>query len=212
MDKKFIIFDMDGTLVDSMGYWTRLAEEYLHSKGISSISEDVQEKVKVMTVPESAALFEKEYGFSCSVETLCKEMNDIMEAHYQQDIPLKPGVSDFLKKLHEQGVQMCVASSTAAPLMEACLRRLDVLDYFQFLLSCEEVGAGKTQPDVYHQACEKLGACHAETAVYEDALYAAKTAKEAGYYVVGVYEDSDKAHWNELVQLADETILTYTSL
>ncbi len=209
MDKQFVIFDMDGTLVDSMGYWTRLADEYLHHKGIVSISEDIREKIKVMTIPESAALFMREYSFSHSVEAICKEMNDLMETHYRQDIPLKPGVASFLDKLRQQGVRMCVASATGATLMNACLERLGVLDHFEFLLSCEEVGAGKTKPDVYHHACGKLGACPADTAVYEDAVYAARTAKEAGYYVVGVYEDSDKAHWNELVQLADEAILTF---
>lgn len=209
MDKKFVIFDMDGTLVDSMGCWTQLAEEYLHRKGISSISEEVREKIKAMTIPESANLFMEEYHLPCSVQTVCDEMNALMESHYRCDIPLKPGVSDFLEMLHRQGVQMCVASATSAPLVEACLKRLGVSDYFEFLLSCEEVGAGKNSPDVYHQACGKLGACPADTAVYEDAVYAAKTAKEAGFYVVGVYEDSDKAHWNELVQLADEAILSF---
>ena len=99
---------------------------------------------------------------------------------------------------------MCVASATAEPLMEACLSRLGVAHYFQFLLSCETVGAGKNRPDVYFAAAERLGAEPEEIAVYEDALYAARTAKEAGFYVVGVYDDSASGHWDELKELADE--------
>ena len=101
---------------------------------------------------------------------------------------------------------MCVASATAEPLMEACLSRLGVAHYFQFLLSCETVGAGKSRPDVYFTAAERLGARPEEIAVYEDALYAARTAKEAGFYVVGIYDDSASEHWDELKELADEWI------
>ena len=89
--------------------------------------------------------------------------------------------------------------------MKACLDRLGVLDYFDFLLSCEEVGWGKDRPDVYHEAARRLGASPGEIAVYEDALGAAKTAKMAGYYVVAVY-DGGTQPWEELKKLADEAI------
>ena len=100
---------------------------------------------------------------------------------------------------------MCVASATARPLMEACLDRLGVLDYFDFLLSCEEVGWGKDRPDVYHEAARRLGASPGEIAVFEDALGAAKTAKAAGFYVVAV-RDGGTQPWEELKNLADEAM------
>ena len=90
---------------------------------------------------------------------------------------------------------MCVASATAEPLMEACLRRLGVLSDFEFLLSCETVGAGKRQPDVYLESIRRMGAKPEETAVYEDAIYAAETAKRAGFYVVGVQDESTAGCW-----------------
>lgn len=206
MDKHFAIFDMDGTLVDSMGYWKRLASEYLNSKGITQVSLAVLEQIKPMTMTESAALFIQEYSLAGTPETVAAEMNAIMDEHYRKDIPLKAGVKDYLHKLRESGVRMCVVSSTAEHLMDACLRRLGVLDCFEFLLSCERVGTGKNQPDVYHAAAEKLGACPEKIAVYEDALYAAETAKNAGYYVVAVFDDSAELCWNKLTQLADEQI------
>ena len=104
---------------------------------------------------------------------------------------------------------MCVASATAEPLMEACLKRLGIREYFEFLLSCETVGAGKRSPLVYRESAKRLGAAPAEVAVYEDALYAVQTAKAAGYYVVGVYDDSTAKNWQTIEGIADETILNW---
>ena len=199
MDKKYAIFDMDGTLVDSMGFWKHLATEYLQSKGISVISENIQERIKPMTMSESAALFKQEFGLTGDVEA---EMNTMMEEHYRRDIPLKPGVLEYLQA--HRDIKMCVASATAEHLMEACLRRLGVLPCFEFLLSCESVGAGKNRPAVFLEAARRLGAKPAEIAVYEDALYAVRTAKNAGFYVVGVYDKS--ADTEAVKAAADEYI------
>ena len=209
MDKRFSIFDMDGTLVDSMIYWQRLAVEYLNSRDVSQVPPSVLDRIKPMTMAESAALFIREFDLQGTPEAVADEMNAMMDEHYRKDIPLKAGVRDYLHRLSEDGVRMCVASATAQPLMEACLRRLGVREQFEFLLSCESVGAGKNRPDVYHAAAEKLGAPAQEIAVYEDALYALKTAKDAGYYVVGVYDECTKNHWNEIMQLADEYICSW---
>lgn len=206
MNKKFAIFDMDGTLIDSMGYWQRLGIEYLTGKGVTGDLTDVLERIKPMTMTESAALFSAEFGLAGTPAELAAEMNGIMETHYRADILLKPGVAGYLAALRADGVRLCVASATAPDLVAACLERLGVLDHFEFLLSCEEVGAGKDKPDVYLAAADRLGAQPGEAAVYEDALYAARTAKEAGFYTVGVYDPSGEAHWDEMTALADEII------
>lgn len=204
MDKKYAIFDMDGTLVDSMIFWKDLASEYLRSKGVDSIPADILERIKPMTMSQSAALFQAEFSLSGNIEA---EMNAMMDAHYRNDIPLKPGVAEYLHALHKHGVRMCVASATAEHLMAACLGRLGVLRCFDFLLSCETVGAGKRSPLVYHEAARRLGADAAETAVYEDALYAVQTAKNAGFYVVGVHDEC--ADWDAVKSIADEVILNW---
>ena len=201
MDKKYAIFDMDGTLVDSMPFWKDLAAEYLRGKGIEAIPADLSERIKPMTMSESAAAFRAEFGLDVDIEG---EMNDMMAAHYRRDIPLKPGVAKYLHALQARGVGMCVASATAEHLMAACLERLGVLPCFAFLLSCEDVGAGKGSPAVYLEAARRLGAEPAETAVFEDALYAVRTAKNAGFHVVGVYDRS--ADWEAVRAAADETI------
>ncbi len=209
MDKRFAIFDMDGTLVDSMGYWKRLATEFLESKGVQDIAQDILEQIKPMTMTESAALFIQEYGLSGTAESVAAEMNAMMDEHYRRDIPLKPGVQVYLEALHRRGTVMCVASATAEELMDACLTRLGVAQYFRFLLSCETVGAGKNRPDVYWEAAKRLSAQPEEIAVYEDALYAANTAKQAGFYTIAVRDDSNQPHWEALTAMADEVILDW---
>ena len=159
-----------------------------------------------MPMSASAALFKQEFGLTGDPEA---EMNAMMDAHYQNDIPLKSGVREYLENLHRQGVRMCVASATAEHLMESCLARLGVRDYFDFLLSCETVGAGKRSPLVYQEAARRLGAVPGQIAVYEDALYAVQTAKAAGFHVVGVYDDSAADSWQAIEQESDEVILNW---
>ncbi len=209
MNKRYAIFDMDGTLIDSMPYWRRLAHEYLNGKGIHSIPEDILEQIKPMTMIQSATLFIEYFALDMTPEALVDEMHQMMDDYYRNCIPLKPGVAEYLKGLHAQGVHLCVASATVLHLMEECLARLGVERYFEFLLSCETKGVGKSQPDIYLEAAERFGAPPEDIAVYEDALYAAKTAKDAGFYLVGVYDDSSQAHWERVEHIADETIITF---
>lgn len=212
MDRNFAIFDMDGTLVDSMPFWGNLAAEYLQDQGLPSPTAAQREAMKTMTMTESSAYIVEQFGVPCTPQQAAADMNARMERHYREDVPLKPGVKEYLQSLQEKGVQMCVASATAQPLIQACLSRLGVADRFRFLLSCEDVGAGKSSPKVYLTAAQRLGAAPAETAVYEDALLAVNTARDAGFYVVGVYDESAADQWAEIEALTKEQIRDYTAL
>lgn len=179
------IFDLDGTLIDSLGYWSNLAAEYLAGKGIAPVPEHILEAIRPMTLSQSADLFRREFGLDGDPEA---EMTAMLADHYRDDIPLHPGVRELLDALDGRGVRMCVASATAAALMEPCLERLGVRDRFEFLLSCEDVGAGKDRPDVYLEAARRLGTDPAEITVYEDADYALETAKNAGFRTIDIRE------------------------
>lgn len=209
MDKKFAIFDMDGTLIDSMGYWQRLAGEYLFSRGVTpaQIPADLPERIKTATVTGAAAIFIDLFGFSGTPESIAAEINTMMDDHYRNDIPLKPGVKEYLAHLKQNGVSLCVASATAAPLMEACLTRLGVREDFAFLISCEELGVTKNTPDIYRYCAKRFGALPEQTAVFEDALFAVQAARKGGFYVVGVYDEAAESHWEEVKAIADEAIV-----
>lgn len=205
MDKRYAIFDMDGTLVDSMGYWKALGRDYLAGLGVRATAEQL-EPIGPMTMLESAAYFMETFGIAGPAQRIVDEMHAVMDSHYRNDVPLKPGVKEYLEELRERGVRMCVATATAEPLSHACLSRLGVDGCFDFVLSCETIGVGKTRPDIYHLAAERLWAPPGAVAVFEDAFYAVQTAKQAGYYTVGIYEPAYDKDWGRISALADETI------
>ena len=206
MNKPFAVFDMDGTLVDSMVYWQRLGREYLMSQGVTEGMDEVLERIKPMTMAESSALFIETFGLPGTPESVMAEMNAVMDEHYRSDVPLKPGAAAYLAALKARGTKMCVATATPEPLAQACLKRLGVLEDLELLLSCDAVGAGKDRPDVFLEAARRLGSSPAETAVFEDATFALQTAKNAGFYTVGVWDASGDKRWDVMTALADETV------
>lgn len=208
MEKKFAIFDMDGTLTDSMGFWNRLAEEYITGLGFPYSSE-VMDATAHLTVLDSAALFVQHYGLPKAPEQTALDINALMEAHYRTDILLKPGARAVLERLQAAGVKMCVASSTSPHLIDICLKRLGVRGFFEFLLSAEEVGAGKDKPDVYLEAARRLGSVPAETIVFEDVIFAARTAKQAGFPVAAIYDSSSRKDQEDLKEAADYYLTTW---
>lgn len=197
---------MDGTLIDSMQQWKNLGKEYLNSKGIAKNTECFLEKVASLTLSESAALAAEYFPICGTAKEAAAEMNQRMEEHYRKDIPLKKGIRELLEKFHMSGIRMCVASATEEQLMRECLARLDVLQYFEFLLSCETLKTHKREAKIYLEAVRRFGSSVSETAVYEDALYAIETAKNAGFYVVAVYDTESEKCWDRICNLADEIL------
>lgn len=183
---RYAIFDMDGTLIDSMPAWNRLGEDYLRAKGVEP-PENLHEQIKALTMLESGE-FARRLGVPGTAEEIAAELNAWMERQYRETIPARAGVQDYLDRCRAAGMTMCVATATDRALAETCLARLGLLPYFAFVVSCEDIGKTKTSPDIYLLAAEKLGAAPGEIAVYEDVLYPAETAKRAGFYTVGVYD------------------------
>ena len=207
MDREFAIFDMDGTLIDSMPYWARLTEDYLKRKQVpGELRASLLRKSRRLSTPDTAAVIQRELGLRQTPMQIQLEMGDLIDEHYQRDIPLKPHVERYLQRLREMNVAMCVATLTPVPLARICLERLGIADYFAFLRCCDEVGVGKERPDVFLQCAWDFGVRPYEIAVYEDSYQAAMTARRAGFYTIGVYDDSNARHWEQMLYRCDETI------
>lgn len=208
MELKNCIFDMDGTLVDSMGYWRGLERDFLvrHGADDTPALNELLDLAKPLPLIQAAELFIHHCGLADPPEQARDEMMNMMKVHYQQDVQLKPGVTAYLTELKRQGAHMCVVTATPKHLVEICLSRFKLLPYFDFLLTCDEVGAGKDHPDVFLTAARRLNASPSEIAVFEDTLQAAQTAKQAGFYTVGIYDETGAAYWSVLSEAADETM------
>ena len=183
------IFDMDGTLLDSMHIWDTLGVDYLAARGIQP-PPGLREDLKPLNMLETVEYLRTRFGIPGSDREIIAGINGMVAGFYRDTLPLKPGVDGFLRRLAAAGVRLCVATATDRPLTEAALRRCGVLDLFEFVLTCSEVGVGKRRPDIFERALARLGTEKAETPVFEDSPHAILTAADAGFRVVAVRDPS----------------------
>lgn len=195
MKIKGAIFDLDGTLLDSMFIWDSVGEQYLRSIGICP-EDDINEMIKNMSMAQGAAYIQKTYGVEKTSEEIIAGANAIVEHFYMDEVQLKDGVRELLQYLAENDVKMCIATATDQYLVEAALTRLGVREYFLEIFTCSDVGHGKDEPHIYEAACRRLGTSKEYTLVFEDAVYAIKTAKSAGFSVAGVCDASEENQEN----------------
>ncbi|MBO5059817.1 MAG: HAD family phosphatase [Clostridia bacterium] len=190
MKIKGAIFDLDGTLLDSMYIWDTLSIDYLKSKGITPKS-DILDTLQTMSLGEAAEYLREEYDIADGISEIMADFNKILTDFYNSKALLKEGVAEFLARIKEKGVKMCVATATERQLAENALERNGVLKYFDGIFCCSEVGCGKDRSDIFDRAHAFLKTEKAETWVFEDAFYAAAAAKNAGFPICGVYDKSE---------------------
>lgn len=202
------IFDVDGTLLDSMAVWANIGADYLRSLGYEP-REDLNETFKSMSLFQAARYYQSEYGVTLSTDEIIAGVNGRIGRFYREEAALKPGVAAFLGRLREKNVRMCVATATDRPLVEAALERCGVLPYFSEIFTCFSVGHGKDEPVIYRAAAEHLQTGRAKTVVFEDALYAARTAKRDNFVTAAVC-DAYERRQAELRACADIYITDFT--
>jgi HAD superfamily hydrolase (TIGR01509 family) len=196
------IFDLDGTLIDSMKAWATIGESYLLWKGCTP-APGLLEVLKPMTLLQAARYFRCAYPIEETEEAIVEQIIRMMENQYRQSIPLKPFVQPFLEKSFQMGVKMCVATATDRNLAEAALERLNIRKYLCGLITCTEAGCGKDQPVIYQEALKLLGTNIEDTVIFEDALHAVKTAKAAGFNVAGVFDETMADDTEEIKAASD---------
>lgn len=184
---KSVIFDLDGTILDSMPVWYDVDRIFLTENNIDP-PDDISEIVKKMSIEQSSDYFIKRFGLSHSQEYVINRIEEIVKEQYEFTIPLKPYVVEYLDFLDSRNIPYCIATSTYSGLARCALKRLGIYDRFKFILTCSEAGEGKTSPLIYIKSAERLGTLPSETAVFEDSLHCVETSLKAGFYTVGVYD------------------------
>ncbi len=188
---KGAIFDMDGTLINSLivwdFVWKRFGEKF-SKDGTFSISEESDKKIRTMTLFGAMEYIHEEYNIGNSPSELVDEANKIMLEFYSDEVKVKDGVTEFLDYCLERGIKMCVASATASPLVSVAMEHCGLEKYFPCVISCATVGKGKEEPDVFLKALESLGTDISETCVFEDSYVAIETAHRAGFMTVGIHD------------------------
>ncbi len=202
----YALFDMDGTLVDSMAYWMKAPLEY--AKGLLPHMTE-EELVSFVKSPTYTGLLEalETCGVTISVPELMHAAEKLMYNYYQTEIQAKPGAIPLLEKLHSDGVKIGIITMTPHSDVDVCLAKTGIDKYISFVLTPEDTsdGSGKEKTEIFGIALEKLGGVKPEECIfYEDSWYAAKTAHEMGFRVVAAYDKY--AEWEKLKTFADEEI------
>ena len=205
MKIKGAIFDMDGTLINSLivwkDIWAAMADKYLDGKE-DFPGYEIDKKLRTMTLREGMEMIHEEIGIGKDGYELWQFCTDLIEDFYRNRVEMKSGAMEFLKYLHDNNVKMCIASASALDMVEVAATRCELGKYIPKLISSCDYGCGKDKPDVYLGALEYLGTTIDETWVFEDSLVALKTAKGIGMPVVGIFDSYNFGH-EEMREISD---------
>ncbi len=206
------IFDLDGTLFDSMWFWSGIDERFLARKGINEVPEDYLLAIAHLGVEETAKYTKERFNLIETPEEMMKEWYDEALLFYKNDVKFKKGAYEYLKRLYDRGVKLAIATASQEDLFMPALVRLGADKFFSACATVGECGRTKEYPDIYELACRKLGVSTAETVVFEDICAAICGAKSGGFVTVGVY-DSVSARDEALIrEKADLFIKSFEEL
>lgn len=199
---KGVIFDMDGTLFDSLPMWEKVDERYLAHLGIQ-VTEAISRHFFHLSLSESARFIKNQFHITQSEEAIKEGIISLAASYYVNEVPLKKGAKEVLKATKDAHVPMVLATSNNRQIVDLVLKRNHLEDYFVKVLTAEEVGAGKTSPRIYLSACDYLGTDPVHTLVFEDALHALKTASAAHFKTVGCFDAYSVKDQPAIKELAD---------
>ncbi len=209
--KKVIIFDLDGTLVDSMPVGVGIVLGYLQEKNIPYPS-DIVTILTPLGYKGSAKYIAEHFTEEILEETIYEYFKQQTLHAYGETIPLKPHVKETLEELHRRGHRMSVLTASPSQLTEICLKRLGVYDLFDFVWSMDDFGMTKANPEIYKEAGKRMGVGVTDCVMADDNLNVLKTAKQAGMYAFGVYDDSSKEVEEEMKAVADRYVYDLSEL
>jgi HAD superfamily hydrolase (TIGR01509 family) len=206
-----VIFDLDGTLVDSMWMWKSIDVEYLARFGID-LPQDLQGSIEGMSFSETAVYFKERFQLSDSVEQIKQDWNEMAWEKYQNEVPVKEGVTELLRYLKKQGIPAGIATSNSRELAELVVKKHDMEAYFTSIRTSCEVAKGKPSPDIYLLVAEDLGAEPGRCLVFEDVLQGIMAGKNAGMRVCAVYDEYSSKDKEVKIKLADYYVHSITEV
>ncbi len=205
---KAIIFDMDGTIIDSMWIWKQIDIDFLEERG-QVFPEDLQKEIEGMSFTETANYFKERFQLTESVDELKAIWTEMAIELYRNEIGLKPGAKKFLERIDTLGLPMGIGTSNTKDLAIEVLNKHEIMTYFTSLRTSCEVEKGKPSPDVFLKVAEDLGIAPEECLVFEDTVAGAQAGKNAGMRVIGVMDEVSLAHKDELLQIVERYIESY---
>ncbi len=205
------IFDLDGTLLDSMGIWSQIDEAFLGRRGIP-VPPDYMDALAALGFRPAAEYTIRRFGFSESPEEIMAEWSAMAVEAYSTGVPLKPNGKEYLLYLKECGVKLAVATASQEELFVPALRHNGVYELFDAVTTLKEVSRGKGHPDIYWKAAEKLGLLPAECVVFEDIYAGVKGAKDGGFFAIGVDDPFSGYEKEKILEKADLFITNFSEL
>ncbi|MCL2230770.1 MAG: HAD family phosphatase [Treponema sp.] len=205
---KAYIFDLDGTLFDSLDVWHKIDIDFLQKRGIA-VPPDYYKEITAMTFNESADYTIRRFGLSDSIDGLKQEWIDMAEYAYGHTVQMKPYAKEYITMLKDRGEKLAIATSLFSNLTDLSLRKHGIYDYFKVICTTEETGCGKSRPDVFLLTAKKLGVEPCDCIVFEDIYEAVKSAKSAGMTVCGVFDKSSQNDWEQIKKIADYSIIDF---
>lgn len=190
--KKGAIFDVDGTLLDSMPIWDDAAARWLAKLGVKA-APDLGATLFRMSLDEGASYLKSVYVPDYTEQEIKDGILGVIRDFYVKEVSAKEGADTFLKKMSELGIPMYLATSSNREHVRAALERLGLYSYFEGMITCEEAGAGKRDPRIFKLAAKRLGKVPEDVFVFEDVIHAVRSANKAGFVTVGVYDEASRA-------------------
>lgn len=206
---KAAIFDLDGTLLDSMGVWDQVDIDFLSRRGIT-VPDDYMTTVAAMQFRQIAEYTISRFNLDDTPEQLMDEWDNMARIAYATVVEAKPHAVEYLASLKKSGAQLAVATSLPPSLREPAMRHVGILDFFDVTVSVDDVGdVGKDKPDIYLLAAQRLGVKPSDCTVFEDLLTAIRSARAAGMKVWAMHDDSSNRDWPQICELADGVLFDF---
>lgn len=210
-NKEAVIFDMDGSLVDSMWVWKDIDTEYLSRFGLT-VPDDLGQLIEGMSFTETAMYFKERFGLERPLELIKADWNEMAWEKYRTEVMLKPGTRELLDHCRRHGIKLGIATSNSRQLVDMVMRARGVFDYFSSIMTSCEAKKGKPAPDIYLMTAKQLAVKPENCLVFEDIIFGIQAGKAAGMEVCAVEDDYSAYQREEKRRLADYYINDYTEI